>query len=601
MQAEDRPGGHAADGTTAARSNTVRDASGTEHLSRNARGPHVSGQTPHGRAQTDKFGARHPICAAPAARDEPHRRRARAGAYPRGPRARLPQRGVCAPRIAADLLHMVESSLEGWDSARLRALVMNVPGAIYRCSPSHDWAMEFISDEVESISGHPASEYVNNNVRTFASVICPDDRTAVEDAVGAALDRGEPFEVEYRITHRDGSIRWVYERGQGILGPDGEVAFLDGVICDITDRKQAEEQLAFLAYHDSLTGLPNRLLFQEHLEVALRAADRDGTNVAVLFIDLDGFKLVNDSFGHAAGDDLLVEVARARSGTSSATRTWSPARAATSSWSSSPTSPARPSTSGRGRRRDAARRWTSTRRCSGRSRSPAPRSSVNASIGISIFPDDAPDAEYAAQARRHRDVPGQGARPRRPRALRQRRQRPAPPAVLATRLGSAITDGDLLLHYQPLVELATGAVVGAEALRALARRRPRPDRPGEFIPIAERTGPDRAAQRLGDRPGLPADGRLERAGLDLYVSVNLPAVLWPTRPRRAARRPMRARSGLRPNRLMMEITESAMMPTAAPRRRSSPSCTGAACGSPSTTSAPATRRSAASRRCSSTR
>ena len=112
---------------------------------------------------------------------------------------------------------------------------------------------------------------------------------------------------------------------------DGEVAFLDGVICDITARKAAEERLAFLAYHDSLTGLPNRMLFREHLEVALRRADRADAGVAVCFVDLDGFKLVNDSFGHAVGDELLIEVAGAPRAGSSATRTSWPARAATNS------------------------------------------------------------------------------------------------------------------------------------------------------------------------------------------------------------------------------------------------------------------------------
>ena len=82
------------------------------------------------------------------------------------------------------------SPLGGWDSERLSALVMNVPGAIYRCSPSFDWAMEFISETVEPITGYPAAEFVKNNVRTYASVIHPDDRAARGRGRAEALDRG---------------------------------------------------------------------------------------------------------------------------------------------------------------------------------------------------------------------------------------------------------------------------------------------------------------------------------------------------------------------------------------------------------------------------
>ena len=85
--------------------------------------------------------------------------------------------------------------------------------------------------------------------------------------------------------------------------------FLDGAIFDVTARKQAEERLSYLAYHDALTDLPNRTLFQEHLAATIAAADRGGAPAAVLFADLDDFKLINDNFGHSVGDGLLKEVA----------------------------------------------------------------------------------------------------------------------------------------------------------------------------------------------------------------------------------------------------------------------------------------------------
>jgi len=119
----------------------------------------------------------------------------------------------------------------------LASLMRNVPGAIYRGLYDSDWTMDIIGDEIERISGHPASDFIGSEVRTFASVIHPDDRAMVEREVDAAVDRGEPFALEYRIVHRSGDIRWVLERG--CLNGD----YLDGVIFDVTDRKRGEEAL----------------------------------------------------------------------------------------------------------------------------------------------------------------------------------------------------------------------------------------------------------------------------------------------------------------------------------------------------------------------
>ena len=104
---------------------------------------------------------------------------------------------------------------------------------------------------------------------------------------------------------KDGSPVDVALTVSPVLGHGGTVVGASTIARDITDRKRALAQIAHLAYHDQLTGLPNRAMFHEHLELALARADRNGVAVAVLFIDLDNFKLVNDSFGHIAGDALL--------------------------------------------------------------------------------------------------------------------------------------------------------------------------------------------------------------------------------------------------------------------------------------------------------
>ena len=124
----------------------------------------------------------------------------------------------------------------------LAALVANVPGAIYRCALDSDWTMTMISDEIERISGYPASDFVNNRVRTFAGIIHPDDQDEVEREVRTAVDEDRPYGLEYRIVRADGSIVWVLERGQRV-GSIDDAAPLHGVIFDVTERKRAEDAL----------------------------------------------------------------------------------------------------------------------------------------------------------------------------------------------------------------------------------------------------------------------------------------------------------------------------------------------------------------------
>ncbi len=120
---------------------------------------------------------------------------------------------------------------------------------------------------------------------------------------------GRVIAQEESCTKPNGEVMWVYTIKAPLRQTDGTVSVL-GIATDITERKRAEAQLAYLAHHDSLTGLPNRLLFATHLEHSIQRAQRGGHRLAVLFIDLDHFKKVNDSLGHAAGDRVLQQVAR---------------------------------------------------------------------------------------------------------------------------------------------------------------------------------------------------------------------------------------------------------------------------------------------------
>jgi len=130
------------------------------------------------------------------------------------------------------------------------------------------------------------------------------------DAAGLAAARGEPYAVDVRLVGLDGEVRWTAMRGKMIFDAAGRPMRMIGVSQDVTERKRREDEDRFLAYHDTLTGLPNRRLLDDRLRQAVNLSQRRDTRVAVMLIDLDDFKRVNDQLGHRAGDAVLREVAQ---------------------------------------------------------------------------------------------------------------------------------------------------------------------------------------------------------------------------------------------------------------------------------------------------
>jgi PAS domain S-box-containing protein len=129
---------------------------------------------------------------------------------------------------------------------RFRTLVANIPGVVFRCRIDPDWTMEFLSEAVEEVTGYPSADFIGNAVRTFASVIHPDDRGPLELQVAGSLADSKPYTTEYRILHRDGDVRHVIERGQPVVGADGELR-LDGAVFDLTEWRTAENERLKLA------------------------------------------------------------------------------------------------------------------------------------------------------------------------------------------------------------------------------------------------------------------------------------------------------------------------------------------------------------------
>jgi len=126
---------------------------------------------------------------------------------------------------------------------QLKTLMTNIPGITYRCACDSDWTMAFISDEVERMTGFPAGDFIKNSVRSFASIIHPDDSRQVTRIVEESLKNRSFFEIEYRIQKANGEYIWVYDKGKGILDRKGAVKWLDGVMINVTDRKKAADDL----------------------------------------------------------------------------------------------------------------------------------------------------------------------------------------------------------------------------------------------------------------------------------------------------------------------------------------------------------------------
>jgi len=182
-----------------------------------------------------------------------------------------------------------------------RDLVENIGEVI--CTMDKDGRVTYVSPVVGQITGYSPAEVVGRSIADFIHAADLPLIESVQTTVSEILERGE-----FRISTKSGETRWVSISSRPI--PDGDrVVGLRAVMADITDRKQAEDQVRYQAYHDALTGLPNRRLLMDRLAMAMAQRRRDDHPLAVMFLDLDRFKLVNDTGGHAVGDELLQRVA----------------------------------------------------------------------------------------------------------------------------------------------------------------------------------------------------------------------------------------------------------------------------------------------------
>jgi diguanylate cyclase (GGDEF)-like protein len=435
--------------------------------------------------------------------------------------------------------------------ARLGSLEWDSPGGAMR------W-----SDELFRILGLDPRE-VEPNPESFFGGIHPEDRDPARIALERALALARPFQIELRLRRPDGALRFAQLQGEVAVDPRQGGTRLRGILQDLTEQRHAQERIRYLADYDSLTGLANRRFFRERLERSLESARQSSASLALLYLDLDGFKRVNDSMGHDAGDQLLRSVARRLRDHVRAVdlvaRAEQRMSSAVSRLGGDEFTVLLPRIASADAAGDVARRILRALAepivVSGR------EVCATASIGIAVFPCDGEDAEtllkHADRALYHAKTQGKNGFQFFSESLNQASLRKL---ALESGLREALARDELRLHYQPRVEIPGGRVVGMEAL--LRWRHPELGviSPREFIPIGEETGLICAIGEWALRAACRQNRTWQEAGLaDLRVSVNVSGRQLAQKSLGELVSSTLRETGLDPRQLEIEITESAQL------------------------------------------
>ena len=187
---------------------------------------------------------------------------------------------------------------------RYRTLVEQLPLVVYVDALDEGSSNIFTSGQIEPLLGYTVEEWRDDS-DLFVRTLHPDDRDRVLEAHARTHRTHDPLSLEYRLVARDGHVAWVRDDGVVVLGDDGEPLYLQGYLLDITAERELQEQLRLQALFDPLTGLANRVFFHEQLEHAVSIRTETEAETAVVFVDLDQFKQINDQYGHSVGDEVL--------------------------------------------------------------------------------------------------------------------------------------------------------------------------------------------------------------------------------------------------------------------------------------------------------
>jgi len=364
---------------------------------------------------------------------------------------------------------------------KYRSLVAHIPDVIWT---ANGWGEPvFVSDGCEKMSGYRPEEICGGGWR---AMIHPEDLPRLEESIqrmrtawAGPLTEGETYDEECRIRRKDGEWIWIHARATGSYEKDGR-RYVDGLLSDITERKRLEQDLAFRATHDYLTGLPNRQRFEEVFQQALSTAARQNGKLALLYLDFDGFKVINDSLGHQAGDDLLRHAAQRLKGCLRESEML--ARVGGDEFMLM-----LPNADDLNIAPGIAERMLGA--LSAPFRIGSQEIFLSASIGIASYPLDGQDllalqrnadaAMFTAKRRGKNRV--QAFMPAMGDAASRR-------LAVETELHHALERHEFSLVFQPEADLATGAMTGLEALLRWNNSKLGRVAPSEFIPIAEDTG-----------------------------------------------------------------------------------------------------------------
>jgi diguanylate cyclase (GGDEF)-like protein/PAS domain S-box-containing protein len=416
-----------------------------------------------------------------------------------------------------------------------------------------DSTVKYVSPSIHRVLGYGPEEVTGTRLLDF---VHPDDVERVLTLLSEVGDRGgNPQAVEFRWRHRDG--RWVdVETLWQDLALDANVGGILLNTRDVSERKAFEEQLSHQTFHDATTGLANRALFQDRVEHALSRQQRGDQAIAVLFMDLDDFKTINDSLGHAVGDELLAEVARrVRACLRSADTV---ARLGGDEFG------VLVENAGYERAAEVAERLL-------QSLEPAVRLEgkevfVRASIGIAMGDDDRRGPAGAEELLRNADVAMYTAK-----SQGKGRYRLFEPKMhsevlrrleLKADLQRAVDSNEFVVHYQPVVVLNTGRISGVEALVRWRHPTQGVLPPLEFIPLAEETGLIVPIGRWVLQEACKQAVRFQARvpdGQTLTMSVNLSARQLQHPDLVEEVRQALQSTGLEPSSLVLEITETVMM------------------------------------------
>ncbi|HEX6928377.1 MAG TPA: EAL domain-containing protein [Gammaproteobacteria bacterium] len=371
-----------------------------------------------------------------------------------------------------------ERGTQAGELDELREIVAGLPGVVFRCGLAPRGRVDFLGEQVMELCGMSRSHFVGHGSERLLALVHPGDRRRVLTALQRSMRSAEPFALEHRIVCHGGREKWLWHRG--CVRDTGDSPQLESFVVDITERKRDEQQLAYLANHDALTGVANRSSFMEQAGKSIRRADRHGEMIACLFLDLDRFKRINDSFGHDAGDELLRQVSerlkRCIRGNDMIGRFGGDEFTVL--------------LDGIARTGDAA---TVAEKILDELLRPydihGRHFTISASIGISCYPGDATDKTALlknADAAMY-SVKSTGRRGYRFYSPEMANQAFATLA-LANGLRAAIESNGLHLSWQPRVNLRTGRVSGLEVLARWESEEFGPVSPERFITLAEDTG-----------------------------------------------------------------------------------------------------------------